>query len=203
MGFTLREECGDALPEVGARVAHLDEIAILARREAALGRETANHFLGRQDRQRRIRRNLQGKFAHGALDLVGGHNAVHQAEAVRLGCARKPAREQQFLGPSRAGKVHQPAIRRAGQAVAERSRDGNPEGRLGRRHAQVACQRNGASTAGRHTVHVRNGRFPHALNPVQHLVDPFLVAEPIVRSAEALELRDVGPGDERLAAGSP
>src|SRR5207249_10459570 len=63
LGFALREESGDALPEVGARVAHLDEIAILAGREAALRRETANHFLGRQDRQRRIRRNLQGKFA--------------------------------------------------------------------------------------------------------------------------------------------
>ena len=54
----LGEEGRDALAKVAARVAHRDEIAILARGQASRRHDAANHLLRRSHGERRVRGNL-------------------------------------------------------------------------------------------------------------------------------------------------
>jgi hypothetical protein len=45
-------------------------------------------------------------------------------------------------------------------------------------------------------------RLGDALDSVEHVIEPLFVLESILPIREGLELRDVGPGDERFAAGA-
>ena len=72
----------------------------------------------------------------------------------------------------------------------------------GVRDAQIARERDGAAAAGRDPLDLRDRRLGDALEPVQHASSRSSYSMPSSRFAEVLELRDVGPGDERLAAGA-
>ena len=130
------------------------------------------------------------------------HQPVHDAERVGFGPANQAAGEQHVLDGAGTHDIEQPAVARAREAVAERARDRDAEGRFRRRDPQVARQGDGAAAAGRHAFDLRDGRLGHALEAVQHLVEPLLVLQAVVAIVEVLELRDVGAGDERLAAGA-
>ena len=103
---------------------------------------------------------------------------------------------------TRAGpdQVAQPRVVRRRQAVAERARDRHAERRLRRADAQVAGERDDAAAAGGDAFDLRDGRRPHALEPIDHRVEPRFVADHVVPRREACKLTDVGARDERLAA---
>ena len=65
-------------------VAHLDQVGVVARAEAALRQDAADHFLGRAERQRRVRGDLGAQVAHRRVDLVGRHEPRSRARAPAL-----------------------------------------------------------------------------------------------------------------------
>src|SRR5207247_6277001 len=112
----------------------------------------------------------------------------------------KPPREQQLLDARGTDEIDEAAARRTGEAVTQCARDGDRERRLRRRDAEIARERDRAAAAGGDALNLRDGRLRDVLEAIQHLIDPRLVIDRVLRRAEALELRDVRAGDERFAA---
>src|SRR3954447_6673141 len=123
--FSLRKERLDALVEVVARVAQLDEIRIVAGSETAFLEHTTDHFLGRAQRQRGVRGDVVGEAVDGRTDLVRRGNPVDEPDRVRFNCVDQPAGEHQIFHDRRPGQIDETAVARTGQAIAERPRDRN------------------------------------------------------------------------------
>ena len=79
---------------------------------------------------------------------------------------------------------------------------GMPNADSGVADAQVARERDRAPAARGDALDLRDRRLGHALEPVEHGVEPRLVCDAVLRGREVCELRDVGAGDEGLAAGA-
>src|SRR5262249_14373326 len=87
-------------------------------------------------------------------------------------------------------------------AVAQRSRDRYAKSRVGCRNPQVATGGDRTSAAGSDAFDLRDGRLRQTLEPVERAIQSLLVGDSIVAASKALELRDVGAGDEGVAAGA-
>src|SRR5207249_891103 len=165
---SLLTERGDAFAEVGAGVAQLDQIAVLARRQALLRDEAARELLDRTNRQWRVRGDLRAELADCAVDVVRTGDAVHETERVGFGRVHEPAGEHQLLEARGAQESDQSIARIPRQAVAERPGDRYAEGRLGRGHPQIAAQRDGTPPAGGHPLDLCDRRLRHALQAIQY-----------------------------------
>ncbi len=119
--------------------------------------------------------------------LVGGQVLGEQQHAF---CSRRPERR------------HQPRVVLDRQAVAERARDRHAEARRRRRDPQVATGRDRQPAADREAFDRGKRRERQRLDRGEVALHLAFVGDAVLAGAERLELRDVGAGDERLAAGA-
>src|SRR5438093_13558468 len=80
--FSFLEERRHALAEIGARIAHLDQVAVFAGLEAALRHHAAHHLFRRAKGQRCVRRQLERELTHDLLDLARACDAGQETEPV-------------------------------------------------------------------------------------------------------------------------
>jgi hypothetical protein len=103
---------------------------------------------------------------------------------VRLRRVEESSGEEELFGTRRADQIDEPGAVRGGEAVAQGARDRDAESGRGRTDAEIAGQRNQATAASGHAVHLGDGGDGHLLEPFD---DPFhsaLVGDPILSRRE-------------------
>ena len=143
---------------------------------------------------------VAARLADLCVDCRRLDDPVDQSDRVRLVAMDQAAGEHQFLDAARSDQIAKPRVIGGRQAVAQRSRDGHAESRFRRADPQIARDRDDAAAAGGNALDLRDRRGAHALEPIDHRVEPRFVADDVVPRGEACKLTDVGARHERFAA---
>ena len=143
---------------------------------------------------------VAARLADLCVDCRRLDDPVDESDRVRLVARDQPAGEHQFLDAARSDQIAKPRVIGGRQAVAQRSRDGHAESRFRRADPQIARDRDDAAAAGGNALDLRDRRGAHALEPIDHRVEPRFVADDVVPRGEACKLTDVGARHERFAA---
>ena len=197
------EKRRDPFLEIVAAVAPRDEIVGLGDLARAGRPEClAPSSSSRESSAAHVRVNVSASVRTVSIDRVGRHDPRDEAERQRFVGVDEPAGEQQILRPRRADEID--------QALSNWRPTGNcrASARSARRIARPACRRAGRTRA-RSRSRRRSPRpaparssASHALEPIEHRVEPPLVGEGVLAGRELRKLADVGARDERLAAGA-
>ena len=154
------------------------------------------------ERERRARTDAVGELADRFHEALFGQHLADQAlHQRRLGIEGHAADQQLLRGrrPDQVGHATQ-ALVSVSDAVAHRRLR---EGRLRRRDAQVAAGRDRNAAADAEAVDRRDGRLARVVERGQSaLAGARVVLGAVFAHALLFVLRDIGTGDERLAAGA-
>ena len=107
-----------------------------------------------------------------------------ETERVRLGRVEESSGEEQLFGARRADQIDEPRAVGGGETIAQRARDRDAEPGRGRADAEIAGQRNQATAAGGHALHLGDGGHGHLLEPIDDLFHPALVGDAVVGRGE-------------------
>src|SRR5437588_1565031 len=201
--FPFLEERAHAFPEVLAQIAGHDQVSALFGVEPARLQDPAHAFFDRADRQRRVGGDLLGQGLRPRQQpLLRIHDLVQEPDLLRLLRLDQPGREEHLLGAGRAHQLHEQVQGGHREAVAEGARDGNAEPGAGRADPEVAGAGDGEPAACAGAADGGDGGDADTTEGADLALHPLLVLDRILLRLEALELRDVGPGDEGLVPGA-
>src|SRR2546428_3647667 len=200
-GLPLGQEGAHALAEILAQIGLDDEVVALGRAAGEL--EAADGVLCDPEGDRSVAGDLAGHLAHALLQPVGRYDLIDESGLLRLLGGDEAGPEDQLLRPGGADEVDEAGVVGHREAVAYCAGDRDADRALWCAVAQIAGKRDRGPAARGHPRDGGNGRLRHRLQPRDDTIHPTLIVDRVLGRPEALELPDIGPRHERLAARSP